>query len=44
MESTGVYWKPIFSILEDEFPVILANPQYLKKVPGKRAMLKIAIG
>jgi transposase len=36
MESTGVYWKPIFNILEDEFPIILANPQHLKKVPGKK--------
>ncbi len=40
MESTGVYWKPIFNILEDEFPVILANPQYLKKVPGKKSDVK----
>jgi len=27
MESTGVYWKPIFNIMEDEFDVVLANPQ-----------------
>lgn len=40
MESTGVYWKPIFNILEDEFMVILANPQYLKKVPGKKSDVK----
>jgi transposase len=40
MESTGVYWKPIFNIIEDEFPVILANPQYLKKVPGKKSDVK----
>ncbi|MDD1738565.1 MAG: IS110 family transposase [Methanothrix sp.] len=40
MESTGVYWKPIFNILEDEFQVILANPQYLKKVPGKKSDVK----
>jgi transposase len=40
MESTGVYWKPIFNILEDEFLVILANPQYLKKVPGKKSDVK----
>jgi transposase len=40
MESTGVYWKPIFNILEDEFVVILANPQYLKKVPGKKSDVK----
>jgi transposase len=40
MESTGVYWKPIFNILEDEFPIVLANPQYLKKVPGKKSDVK----
>jgi transposase len=40
MESTGVYWKPIFNILEDEFPVVLANPQYLKKVPGNKSDVK----
>ena len=40
MESTGVYWKPIFNILEDEFRVVLANPQYLKKVPGKKSDVK----
>jgi transposase len=40
MESTGIFWKPIFNILEDEFPVILANPQYLKKVPGKKSDVK----
>jgi transposase len=40
MESTGVYWKPIFNILEDQFPIVLANPQYLKKVPGKKSDVK----
>lgn len=37
MESTGVYWKPIFNILEDEFPIVLANPQSLRKIPGKKS-------
>jgi transposase len=40
MESTGVYWKPIFNILEDCFDIVLANPQYLKKVPGKKSDVK----
>jgi transposase len=40
MESTGVYWKPIFNILEDRFDIVLANPQYLKKVPGKKSDVK----
>ncbi len=40
MESTGVYWKPIFNILEDSFDIVLANPHYLKKVPGKKSDVK----
>lgn len=40
MESTGVYWKPIFNIIEDSFDVVLANAQYLKKVPGKKSDVK----
>jgi transposase len=40
MESTGVYWKPVFNILEDEFRIVLANPQYLKKIPGKKSDVK----
>jgi transposase len=40
MESTGVYWKPVFNILEDSIDVVLANAQYLKKVPGKKSDVK----
>ncbi len=36
MESTGVYWKPVFNILEPAFEVMLVNPQHLKKVPGRK--------
>ena len=36
MESTGVYWKPIFNILEDEFEVLLVNAQHIKNVPGRK--------
>ncbi len=36
MESTGVYWIPLFEILEDEgFEVLLVNPRHLKNVPGR---------
>ena len=35
-ESTGVYWKPVFNILEGRLPVILVNAQHLKKVPGRK--------
>jgi transposase len=36
MESTGEYWKPIYNILEDNFEVLLANAQHIKKVPGRK--------
>lgn len=40
MESTGVYWKPIFNLLEGVFPVVLVNPQHLKRVPGRKTDVK----
>jgi transposase len=36
MESTGVYWKPIFNILEDEFEILLVNARHIKNVPGRK--------
>jgi|SRR5665647_279135 len=36
MESTGVYWKPVFNILEDSLEVILVNARHLKSVPGRK--------
>ena len=36
MESTGVYWKPIYFILEGRFELVLANAQQLKRVPGRK--------
>ncbi len=36
MESTGVYWKPIFNILEEDFEVILVNARHIKNVPGRK--------
>lgn len=36
MESTGVYWKPIFNILEDSFEILLVNARHLKNVPGRK--------
>jgi transposase len=37
MESTGVYWKPIYNILEDRFQVLLVNARHLKQVPGRKS-------
>ncbi len=36
MESTGVYWKPVYSILEDFFKIILVNARHIKNVPGHK--------
>lgn len=36
MESTGVYWKPVYNILGDHFTVLLVNARYVKNVPGKK--------
>ena len=36
MESTGVYWKPVFNLLEDHFEVILVNARHVKNVPGRK--------
>jgi transposase len=37
MESTGVYWKPVFNILESEFEVYLVNARHIKYVPGRKS-------
>jgi transposase len=42
MESTGVYWKPIFNLLEGHFEVILVNAHRLKQVPGRKTDVKDA--
>ncbi|WP_299800066.1 transposase, partial [uncultured Carboxylicivirga sp.] len=36
MESTGVYWKPVFNILEEEFEILLVNARHIKNVPGQK--------
>jgi transposase len=36
MESTGVFWKPIYNILEGRFTVIWVNARHLKQVPGRK--------
>jgi transposase len=41
MEATGVYWKPVWNILEEEgFELLLVNPQHLKSIPGKKTDFK----
>jgi transposase len=36
MESTGVYWKPIWNLLEGVFTLLLVNPRHMKAVPGRK--------
>jgi transposase len=40
MESTGVYWKPVFNILEGRFQVYLVNARHIKQVPGRKTDVK----
>jgi transposase len=40
MESTGVYWKPIFNIMEDEFDILLAHPQHIKSLRRNKTDIK----
>ena len=36
MESTGIYWKPVFNILEENFEIILVNARHVKNIPGHK--------
>jgi transposase len=36
MEATGVYWKPVWHILEPEFELVLANAAHIRNVPGRK--------
>ena len=36
MESTGVYWKPVYYLLEEDFTVLLVNAAHIKNVPGRK--------
>ena len=42
MESTGVYWQPVFNLLEGHFQAWLINAQHIKKVPGRKTDVKDA--
>ncbi|MDP8909701.1 MAG: IS110 family transposase [Chloroflexota bacterium] len=36
MEATGVYWKPVWAILEEDFECLLVNARHVKQVPGRK--------
>lgn len=42
LESTGVYWKPVWNLLEDQFTLLLVNPQHVKAVPGRKTDMRDA--
>jgi transposase len=42
MESTGVFWRPVYNILESEFTVLVVNAKHIKYVPGRKTDVKDA--
>src|ERR1700716_4646848 len=40
MESTGVFWKPLFNLLEDRFQLLLVTARDIKQVPGRKTDVK----
>ena len=43
MEATGVYWKPVWAILEDDFELLLVNARHVKQVPGRKTDVSDAV-
>src|SRR6266498_3657810 len=43
MESTGVYWKPVWHVLEGRFELVLANAMYVRNIPGRKSDVKDAV-
>src|SRR5664280_1213807 len=42
LEATGVFWRPVWAILEDEFELLLVNARHVKQVPGRKTDVKDA--
>lgn len=42
MESTGVYWKPVFNLLEGLFALLVVNAQHIKQLPGRKTDMRDA--
>lgn len=40
MESSGIYWKPVYNILEPDFEVMVVNARHIKHVPGRKTDVK----
>jgi transposase len=39
MEATGIYWRPVWAVLEEEFDLLLVNARHVKQVPGRKTDL-----
>jgi transposase len=42
MESPGVYWRPVYNLLEGQFELLVVNAQHIKAVPGRKTDVKDA--
>jgi transposase len=42
LESTGVYWQPVYNLLEGQFEVLVVNARHMKNVPGRKTDVKDA--
>ena len=40
MESTGVYWRPVYTVLEGHFELIVGNARHIRNVPGRKTDVK----
>jgi transposase len=40
MEATGVYWRPVWAVLEGQFQLMLVNPHHIKVIPGRKTDAK----
>jgi transposase len=42
MESTGIYWRPVYAVLEGEFELIVGNARHIRNAPGRKTDVKDA--
>jgi transposase len=40
VEATGIYWKPVYAVIEDDFDVVVGNAHHIKNVPGRKTDVK----
>ena len=40
MESTGIYWKPVHTVLEHRFEMVVGNARHIQNVPGRKTDVK----